>query len=64
MSLKHTHKHRSLVSSKLNPSPKETAEARYVSLFQFLDLGKGDFFFSYTCMCVCLCVCLYVRGSM
>lgn len=38
-----------MVQSKLNPSPKETMEARYVSLFQFLDLGKGDFFFSYSC---------------
>lgn len=57
----------SLVQSKLNPSPKETMEARYVSLFQFLDLGKGDFFFSYTCKglsssgCVAMGGCVHMR---
>lgn len=31
---------------RLNPTQRETAEQRYVSLFQFVDLGK-DFYFSY-----------------
>jgi SacI homology domain len=35
------------VTHKLNPTPREIAEARYLSLFQFIDLTK-DFFYSYT----------------
>eukprot|EP00903_Cladosiphon_okamuranus_P008585 g8235.t1 len=35
------------VNRRLNPTPRETAEAKYLGLFQFIDLTK-DFFYSYT----------------
>ncbi|CAM9514219.1 unnamed protein product [Discosporangium mesarthrocarpum] len=37
----------SKVNRRLNPTPREIAEARYLGLFQFIDLTK-DFFYSYT----------------
>ncbi|CAM9112844.1 unnamed protein product [Choristocarpus tenellus] len=37
----------SKVNRRLNPTPRELAEARYLGLFQFIDLTK-DFFYSYT----------------